>query len=71
MGGRAADNTFQQMLFEQHGIEPRITPWPEVPPLIALAVGKKAVVYDPVEGTRCSEEQMKIFFGDDLGFKRK
>ena len=71
MGTRAADNIFQQMLFDLHGIQPKITPWPEVQPMIALAVGKKAVVCDPVGGIRCSEEQMKIFFGEDLGFKRK
>ena len=70
MGTRAANNIFQQMLFQMYGQEPEILPWPAMEPMIALAVGKQAVVYDPVGGTRCSEEQMKIFFGEDLGFKR-
>jgi len=37
----------------------------------ARAVEKKAVVHDPVCGTRCSEEQMKIFFSGALAFKCK
>jgi hypothetical protein len=39
--------------------------------MIALAVGKKAMVYEPAGGVRCSEENMKIYFRDDLGFQRK
>jgi hypothetical protein len=39
--------------------------------MIGLAVGKKAVVYDPEGGTTCSEDLMKVYFGDDLAFKRK
>jgi hypothetical protein len=39
--------------------------------VIALAVGIKAMVYDQAGGVRCSEEDMKVYFGDDLGFKRK
>jgi hypothetical protein len=29
------------------------------------------VVYDPEGGTKCSEDLMKVYFGDDLAFKRK
>lgn len=69
MGCRAADNIHQQILLEREGIQPNLTEWPEVPPMIALAVGTKAAVYDPVGGVKCSEEMMKLFFADDLGFE--
>jgi hypothetical protein len=28
-------------------------------------------VYDPEGGAKCSEEAMKIYFGNDLAFQRK
>lgn len=71
MGSRAADNIHQQILFEQSRVPLDLTEWPEVPPMIAMAIGTKAAVYDPVGGVKCSEEMMKIFFGGDLGFDRK
>lgn len=71
MGTRAADNIFQQILAEQYGISTAIKDWPKYPPMIGLAVGKKAVVYDPEGGAKCSEEAMKIYFGEDLAFQRK
>ena len=71
MGTRAADNIFQQILLERHNRPLTLREWPKYPPMIGLAVGKKAVVYDPDEGTSCSEEMMKIYFGDDLGFQRE
>lgn len=71
MGGRAADNIFQQILFERFGIPTSLSDWPRYPPMIGLAVGKKAVVYVPDSGTTCSEENMKLYFGEDLGFQRK
>jgi hypothetical protein len=71
MGTRAAENIFQQILFEQFGIPTALRDWPKYPSMIGLAVGKKAVVYDPEGGTRCSEDLMKVYFGDDLAFKRK
>jgi len=71
MGTRAADNIFQQILSEQYGIATDLKDWPKYPPMIGLAVGKKAVVYDPEGGAKCSEEAMKIYFGEDLAFQRK
>lgn len=71
MGTRAADNIFQQILFEQYGIATDLKDWPKYPPMIGLAVGKKAVVYDPEGGAKCSEEAMKIYFGEDLAFQRE
>ncbi|KAK3384829.1 pyridine nucleotide-disulfide oxidoreductase-like protein [Podospora didyma] len=40
----------------------------EIPPMIGLAVGKKAVSYWPGAGVSSGEDVMKAFFGDDLGF---
>ena len=71
MGTRAAENIFQQILFEQFGIPTALRDWPKYPSMIGLAVGKKAVVYDPEGGTQCSEDLMKVYFGDDLAFKRQ
>ncbi|KAF7186504.1 Oxidoreductase OXR1 [Pseudocercospora fuligena] len=69
MGVRAADNIHQHILNQRASTEINLTPWPEVPPMIALACGKSAVIYDPVGGARCGEEEMKIYFRDDLCFK--
>lgn len=57
-----------QMLYERDNIKPEFNEFPEVPPMIALALGKKAATYGPAIGMNCSEEQMKSFFGEDLGF---
>lgn len=71
MGTRAASNIFQQILFETYGIPKTLRPWPKYPSMIGLAVGRKAVVYDPEGGTRCSEEMMGVYFGGDLAFQRE
>ena len=69
MGYHASVLVFEQILYERDQVERKLAEWPETPPMIALAVGKKAVVYDPVGGTRSGEDQMEIFFAKDLGFK--
>ncbi|KAI5362738.1 putative FAD/NAD(P)-binding domain, FAD/NAD(P)-binding domain superfamily [Septoria linicola] len=69
MGYHASVAMFEQMLYERDGVERKLAEWPQTPPMIALAVGKSAVVYDPTEGTRFGEDQMEIFFAKDLGFK--
>lgn len=71
MGTRAADNIFQHMLAEKHGRPLELKEWPKYPPMIGLAVGKKAVVYDPEGGVKCSEADMKVYFGEDLAFQRE
>jgi hypothetical protein len=67
MGHNAAFNIHQQMLESQFGHTPEFIEFPEVPPMIALAVGKKAILYSPSEGTQFGAEVMENFFGDDLG----
>jgi hypothetical protein len=69
MGHNAAFNIHQQMLESQFGHTPGFMEFPEVPPMISLAVGKKAILYSPSEGTQSGAEVMKNFFGDDLGLK--
>lgn len=71
MGTRAAENVFAHVLAERHGKPVELRAWPEYPAMIGLAVGRKAVVYDPQGGTKCSEEMMKVYFGEDLGFQRE
>lgn len=71
MGFNAARNIHQQLLEKLTGKEPVFVEFPEVPPMIGLAIGKKAVSYSPQEGTESGEHVMKMFFGDDLGFTSK
>ena len=68
-GHYSATNIHQLMLQKATGHTPKLLELVEVPPMIGLAVGKKGMSYDPVSGVGSGEETMKIFFGDDLGFK--
>lgn len=42
--------------------------FPRFPPMIALAVGRKAATYSAEGGVGSSEDLMKACFGDDLGW---
>jgi hypothetical protein len=42
--------------------------YPEVSPMIAIAVGKKAAIYSEEEGAKSSSELMNTFFGNDLAW---
>lgn len=68
MGFVTAVNIYQQIIQEQYGKIPQFEEIPEFEPMIALAIGDKAVVYSPTDGTSWGEDQMKIMFGNDLGF---
>ncbi|KAK8123909.1 hypothetical protein PG999_003827 [Apiospora kogelbergensis] len=52
---------------EKH--KPEFQELQEIPPMIGLAVGKKGLSYGPDVGMDSGEEVLKLFFGDDLGFK--
>lgn len=76
-GYYAAHNIHQLMALQQRaatggikegGDEPKFLELGEIPPMIGLAVGKKAVAYWPEAGVSSGEEVMSAFFGDDLGF---
>jgi NADH dehydrogenase FAD-containing subunit len=71
MGHIAAVNIHQQLHKAKFGTEPKFVEFPEVPPMIALAIGKQAVVYGQGVGTTWGEDLMKMFFGEDLGFTSK
>lgn len=70
-GHLCAANIYRLILQSKFETEPTLLVYPEVPPMIALAVGTKAVVYGPENGTTWGEKEMKVMFRDDLGFASK
>ncbi|EAQ83086.1 hypothetical protein CHGG_10904 [Chaetomium globosum CBS 148.51] len=71
MGYYAAHNIHQHMQMQtqtQSDRKPKLLTLDEIPPMIGLAVGRKAVAYWPEAGVTAGEEVMKTFFGEDLGF---
>lgn len=68
MGAVAANNIHQLLLHDQHGYTPRLLEIPQFENMIAVAIGTKAVMYSPQDGTTSGEEQMKQMFGKDLGW---
>jgi NADH dehydrogenase FAD-containing subunit len=71
MGHNAAVNIHQQLLQKHFTKVPKFIEISEVPPMIALAVGKKAVLYGPEDGTTWGEDKMEAMFGNDLGYTSK
>ncbi|TQB68712.1 hypothetical protein MPDQ_002892 [Monascus purpureus] len=41
----------------------------DVPGVIGLAIGKKAVSYNPLAGVQSGEDVMKVYFENDLGYR--
>lgn len=68
MGYYAAHNIHELVLEKLKGTAPKFLELGEIPPMIGLAVGKKAMSYSPGQGVDAGEEVMRVFFGDDLGF---
>jgi hypothetical protein len=71
MGYCAAVNIHQLIRKRLLGTIPKFKELDDIPPMIGLAVGKKAVAYWPEAGTTSGVDVMEAFFGDDLGFKSK
>lgn len=71
MGYFAAHNIHELILERMTGATPKFNELGEIPPMIGLAVGKKAVSYGPEQGVASGEDVMKAFFGNDLGFGSK
>lgn len=71
MGYMVAHNIHELVLERMNGTSPKFQEMSEVPPMIGLAVGKKAVSYGPAQGVMSGEDVMKAFFGADLGFDSK
>jgi hypothetical protein len=71
MGYLAAVNIHQLIKKSLSGTIPDFMELDEVPPMIGLAVGRKALSYWPGGGTTSGEDVMEAFFGQDLGFTSK
>ena len=57
------------MLAEVDGTTPQFAELVvDVPPMIGLAVGNKALAYTPTFGLRTGADVMKQLFEDDLGY---
>ena len=68
MGYHAAFNIHQKLLSQLNGKEAKPMHFPEVPPMIAIAIGKNAIMLSPVDGTTSGEAVLEMMFRDDLGF---
>ena len=66
-GNYAATNAHQLMLSESIGSKPEFMSLQVSPPMIGLCLGKTAVTYTSIEGTRSGEDLMASMFGDDMG----
>lgn len=69
MGHIAAVNIHQQLLQSKFEIEPKFEEFPEVPPMIALAVGKQAITFGGKDGVTWGEDDMEMIFGNDLAYQ--
>ncbi|KAI9155343.1 Oxidoreductase OXR1 [Paramyrothecium foliicola] len=67
-GHYIAHNIYQSIMRDTLTHEPTFKQITEVPPMIGLAVGKKAVAYGPEVGTTFGTDVMQTYFRDDLGF---
>lgn len=66
-GHCAAVNIHQKMYAQLYGTNPDFLALAEVPPMMALALGKQAVGYFPSTGITVGDEVLRTFFGEDLG----
>ncbi|GAO14912.1 uncharacterized protein UV8b_05080 [Ustilaginoidea virens] len=66
-GHFVAQNIHKLVLKKHTGQEPKFMEFDLVPPMIGLAIGKKAVASGP-EGTVFGEDVMQAYFQQDLGF---
>lgn len=67
MGHYAATNIHGHMLAECGGGKPKFLTLSPFPSMMGLALGKKAVTYNPTDGTRDGEDLMASMFGEDMG----
>ncbi|PGH19360.1 hypothetical protein AJ80_04000 [Polytolypa hystricis UAMH7299] len=68
-GYYAAFNIHQRILNQVFGTTPKFLELEEVPPMMGIAVGKKAAAFGGEEGVLAGEDIMEAYFNDDLGFK--
>lgn len=70
-GHYIAQNIHQSIMRDAISHEPKFQELVEAPPMIGLAVGKKAVAYGPEVGTSSGTDVMEAYFRNDLGFGSK
>lgn len=70
-GHYTAQNIHQSITKHLTGQTPKFKELQHVPPMIGLAVGKKAVAYGPDAGTISGEDVAHAYFRDDLGWASK
>jgi NADH dehydrogenase FAD-containing subunit len=77
MGHHAAHNIYQEIFTRtlsaagdagEYHRKPDYLELNEFPPVIGLAVGKKAISYVAEQGVKQGEEVLQMMFGDDLGW---
>ena len=67
MGCFAATNILLTMAAAEHGEKAKPAQYPEVAPMLVLALGEKAVSCHPATGLSHGVEPLRQSFGDDLG----
>lgn len=67
MGSFAATNVLLSIVAAETGEKLKLGEFPEVVPMLVLALGHKAVGYHPSYGFSHGEAPLKQSFGDDLG----
>lgn len=67
MGSFAATNVILSIVAAENEQEPELAQFPEVVPMLVLALGKKAVGYHPAYPMSWGEEPLQQSFGDNLG----
>lgn len=69
MGHIAAANIFNAILKKDDpDVETKAEEFPEVPPMMAVAIGPSAVTYHPDNGVNWGPEKLAQVFGNDLGW---
>lgn len=67
MGCFAATNLLLSIVAAENGEEVKLAEFPEMAPMLVLALGEKAVMYHPTYGLTHGVEPLVQSFGDDLG----
>lgn len=70
-GHYTAQNIHQHIISHRTGEAPKYHELNHFPPVIGLAVGKKAVASSPDSGTISGEDVAQAYFRDDLGWTSK
>lgn len=71
-GYHAAHNIHQRLLqtlpSTKSSSKPEMKLFPHVPPMIAIAIGKTAIMFSPNDGLTFGKDVLQMMFRDDIGF---